>query len=149
MYSSLHDFDNPTSRTPRRVAEGLPFVNIHYTVGRNNLRLNPLSHECTAVGLRSDNGSPESRGILVPPPLNPTLASFVRRVRGHCTALQEGPMKSIQAVITSHSAAAAMLCLLCSTPAMAAPFTFSTGSPDGLMATAARPESAGKFEIES
>ena len=57
-------------------------------------------------------------------------------------------MKSIQAVITS-SAAAALLCLLCSTPALATPFTFSTGDPDGKMATATRPESAGKFEIES
>ena len=28
-------------------------------------------------------------------------------------------------------------------------FVFSTGNPDGLMATAARPESAGKFEIET
>ena len=34
-------------------------------------------------------------------------------------------------------------------PATADPFFFSTGNPDGLMATAARPESAGKFEIES
>ena len=31
----------------------------------------------------------------------------------------------------------------------ATPFFFSTGNPDGLMATASRPESAGKFEIES
>jgi hypothetical protein len=28
-------------------------------------------------------------------------------------------------------------------------FVFSTGNPDGLMATAARPENAGKFEIET
>ena len=28
-------------------------------------------------------------------------------------------------------------------------FFFSTGDPDGLMATATRPDSAGKFEIES
>src|SRR5262244_3863469 len=35
------------------------------------------------------------------------------------------------------------------TPAAAAPFFFSTGNPDGKIATAARPESAGKFEIES
>ena len=28
-------------------------------------------------------------------------------------------------------------------------FVFNTGNPDGLMATAARPESAGKFEIET
>jgi hypothetical protein len=34
-------------------------------------------------------------------------------------------------------------------PAVADPFSFSTGNPDGRIATAARPESAGKFEIES
>jgi hypothetical protein len=34
-------------------------------------------------------------------------------------------------------------------PAAATPFFFSTGNPDGLMASAARPDSAGKFEIES
>jgi len=58
-------------------------------------------------------------------------------------------MKLIQAVIASSAAAAGMLCLLCSTPALATPFTFSTGNPDGKMATATRPESAGKIEIES
>ena len=34
-------------------------------------------------------------------------------------------------------------------PAMADAFSFSTGSPDGLMATATRPEFAGNFEIET
>ena len=34
-------------------------------------------------------------------------------------------------------------------PAVADPFFFSTGNPDGKMATAARPSSPGKFEIES
>src|ERR1700751_2828044 len=34
-------------------------------------------------------------------------------------------------------------------PAMADAFVFSTGNPDGLMATATRPASAGKFEIET
>jgi hypothetical protein len=29
------------------------------------------------------------------------------------------------------------------------PFSFSTGDPDGKMATAARPDTGGKFEIES
>jgi hypothetical protein len=33
--------------------------------------------------------------------------------------------------------------------AVAAPFFFSTGDPDGLIATASRPDSAGKIEIES
>jgi len=39
--------------------------------------------------------------------------------------------------------------LLTAIPAAATPFTFSTGNPDGKMATATRPASAGKFEIES
>ena len=34
-------------------------------------------------------------------------------------------------------------------PAGAAPFTFSTGSPDGLMAMATRPSAGGKIEIEA
>jgi hypothetical protein len=34
-------------------------------------------------------------------------------------------------------------------PAMADSFVFNTGNPDGLMATATRPSSAGKFEIET
>lgn len=39
--------------------------------------------------------------------------------------------------------------LLLGTPANAAPFFFSTGLPDGLMATASQPSSAGKLEIEA
>src|SRR5262249_44739210 len=40
--------------------------------------------------------------------------------------------------------------LLPATPANAGPvFFFSTGNPDGLIATASRPSSAGKIEIES
>ncbi|MGA7236698.1 MAG: PEP-CTERM sorting domain-containing protein [Bryobacteraceae bacterium] len=35
------------------------------------------------------------------------------------------------------------------TPALADIFSFSTGSPDGKMAAATRPDSAGKFEIET
>ena len=34
-------------------------------------------------------------------------------------------------------------------PANGASFTFSTGNPDGLMAAASRPMSAGKFEVET
>ena len=34
-------------------------------------------------------------------------------------------------------------------PASAVPFSFSTGNPDGLIATGSRPSSAGKIEIES
>jgi hypothetical protein len=36
-----------------------------------------------------------------------------------------------------------------STVALAVPFSFSTGSPNGLIATGSRPESPGKIEIES
>lgn len=35
------------------------------------------------------------------------------------------------------------------TPALATPFSFSTGNPDGKIATATRPASGGAFEIES
>jgi PEP-CTERM motif-containing protein len=48
------------------------------------------------------------------------------------------------------SFSAAILALLfLAGPAAATPFFFSTGDPDGRIATATRPESAGKFEIES
>jgi hypothetical protein len=39
--------------------------------------------------------------------------------------------------------------LLASVPAIAVPFSFSTGNPDGLMAMATRPETPGQFEIET
>jgi len=39
--------------------------------------------------------------------------------------------------------------LLMAIPASAAPFFFSTGEPDGRIATASRPDSPGKIEIES
>ena len=39
--------------------------------------------------------------------------------------------------------------LLLTAPVTATPFFFSTGNPDGKMATASRPDTAGKFEIES
>jgi len=39
--------------------------------------------------------------------------------------------------------------LVSAAPALAGPFFFSTGDPDGKMATASRPSSAGKIEIES
>src|SRR4051794_4917431 len=39
--------------------------------------------------------------------------------------------------------------LLTALPAAATPFSFSTGNPDGLIATATRPSSGGKIEIES
>lgn len=43
---------------------------------------------------------------------------------------------------------AILIGLLTSMPAAATPFFFSTGNPDGKMATASRPSTAGKFEIE-
>lgn len=41
------------------------------------------------------------------------------------------------------------VCAMCATPAFCGPFFFGTGNPDGQMATASRPDSPGKFEIES
>jgi hypothetical protein len=46
-------------------------------------------------------------------------------------------------------AALAFAAVMMPLPAAADAFTFSTGNPDGKIATAARPESAGKFEIET
>jgi PEP-CTERM motif len=43
----------------------------------------------------------------------------------------------------------ALICLLPAVPASADTTFFNTGDPDGRMATASRPDSAGKFEIES
>jgi hypothetical protein len=43
----------------------------------------------------------------------------------------------------------ASLAILAVSPVCADPFFFSTGNPDGLIATASRPESAGRPEIES
>jgi hypothetical protein len=57
--------------------------------------------------------------------------------------------------ITIHAKLAIPLALLGCLPAMPAAallpavYTFSTGSPDGLMATASRPDSEGTFEIET
>ena len=58
-------------------------------------------------------------------------------------------------MVMSHARFAIPLALLGCFPAMPAQallpavYTFSTGSPDGLMATASRPDSSGKFEIET
>jgi hypothetical protein len=46
-------------------------------------------------------------------------------------------------------AALAFAAVMMPLPAAADPFFFSTGDPDGKIATATRPESAGKFEIET
>ena len=45
--------------------------------------------------------------------------------------------------------AAALLCMLPALPAAASPFFFSTGNPDGKIATATRPDTAFGFEIET
>jgi PEP-CTERM motif len=50
---------------------------------------------------------------------------------------------------TMASTYAVLIGLLTTMPAAATPFFFSTGDPDAKMATASRPSSAGKFEIES
>lgn len=47
------------------------------------------------------------------------------------------------------SCAALPLLGMIATHTMAAPFSFSTGNPDGRIATASRPETAANFEIES
>ena len=54
------------------------------------------------------------------------------------------PLKARTAI-----AALAFAAVVMPLPAAADAFVFSTGNPDGLMATATRPESAGKFEIET
>ena len=55
----------------------------------------------------------------------------------------------MQSSIVNASGAAALLGLLTAMPAEATLFTFNTGAVTNLMATATRPSSAGKFEIES
>jgi hypothetical protein len=55
----------------------------------------------------------------------------------------------MQSCTVKAAGAAALLSLLTAIPAAADPFVFSTGNPDGLMATATRPASTGKIEIES
>jgi hypothetical protein len=54
------------------------------------------------------------------------------------------PLKARAGIAALTLAAAVM-----PSPAGADPFVFNTGNPDGLMATATRPDSTGKFEIET
>jgi hypothetical protein len=61
----------------------------------------------------------------------------------------ENPMNPTQGLIVKTSGTAALLGLLTAMPAAADPFTFNTGNVTNLIATARRPESAGKFEIEA
>src|SRR5437588_308532 len=58
------------------------------------------------------------------------------------------PRSPLTRLIECGALTAAVMCLAASAPA-AQTFFFSTGDPDGRMATASRPESAGKVEIES
>ena len=58
-------------------------------------------------------------------------------------------MNPTQAYIAKTSGTAVLFGLLSAMPAAADPFTFNTGAVTNLIATATRPESAGKFEIES
>ena len=55
----------------------------------------------------------------------------------------------MQLSISAASTAIALLALASAQPASATPFFFSTGNPDGKIATAARPDAGGNFEIES
>jgi hypothetical protein len=53
------------------------------------------------------------------------------------------------ALFGTSSLSAVAVGLFTAAPVSATPFFFSTGNPDGLMATASRPATAGNFEIES
>src|SRR3984957_20179108 len=64
----------------------------------------------------------------------------------------EGRVAGRNAMSRTHAKlaiSAALIGLLPAAAAAADPTFFSTGAPDGLMATATRPDSPGKFEIES
>jgi hypothetical protein len=63
------------------------------------------------------------------------------------TPAEEHEMMRVNALLTS--VVAIFVSLLFVLPAAAAPFTFNTGAVTNSMAAASRPESAGKFEIES
>ena len=58
-------------------------------------------------------------------------------------------MKSIHAYLATSCSTAALLVLLSASPAAATPFTFSTGSPDGLIGTLSRPAGAGHIQTET
>jgi hypothetical protein len=58
-------------------------------------------------------------------------------------------MNTIQARIAKTSGTAMVLGLLSAMPATAEPFFFTTGAPDGLIATLSRTASAGKLETET
>ena len=58
-------------------------------------------------------------------------------------------MGTMQTRIATTCSTALLLGMLSAMPAAANPFTFSTGNVTNLIATATRPASGGKFEIES
>jgi hypothetical protein len=55
----------------------------------------------------------------------------------------------MRAHLLSGLGGAALLAFVTAVPAASTPFSFSTGDPDGRMATGSRPDGAGKIEIES
>src|SRR5262249_5793473 len=57
--------------------------------------------------------------------------------------------RTIRPRLLASGLGAALALAMSPSSAFAAQFFFSTGNPDGLMATATRPASAGKIEIES
>ncbi len=61
--------------------------------------------------------------------------------------MKKGTKKSLLRVALAFGCLVLLLCL--NSPVQAESFFFSTGNPDGKMATASRPSSAGKIEIES
>ena len=61
--------------------------------------------------------------------------------------MKKGTKKSLLRVALAFGCLVLLLCL--NSPVQAESFFFSTGNPDGKMATASRPSSTGKIEIES
>jgi hypothetical protein len=61
----------------------------------------------------------------------------------------ESDIKPIAGWVLAHCIAATTVVILWASPAFADPFFFATEIPDGKMATASRPSSTGKIEIEA
>jgi hypothetical protein len=77
--------------------------------------------------------------------LSSTVTAFLQRAMEEAMTLKPQIFPKVRAGI----AAIILVAMASPLPAMADPFVFNTGNPDGLMATATRPASAGKFEIET
>jgi hypothetical protein len=58
-------------------------------------------------------------------------------------------VRSLRDLRAPAAMALAVVAVVCSPLAVATPFVFNTGDPNGLMATASRPATAGRVEIES